>query len=66
MMRRASFELFAEDLKKKGYSNGKIREILTKMIKEGYAEGNDHKGYILTEKGVIAIERMIFGSIGVV
>lgn len=65
-MRRAPFWVFAEDLKKKGYSDEKIREIIEKMIEEGLAEGNDSNGYILTEKGVTEAERRIFRSMGVV
>lgn len=65
-MRRASFELFAEDLRRKGYSNKKIRRILEKMIEEGLAEGNDYRGYVLTERGVAEVEKRIFRSVGVV
>lgn len=43
----------------------KIREILDKMIEEGLAEGDDYKGYVLTEKGVAQVERVAFNSIGV-
>lgn len=64
-MRRAPFWIFAEELRMKGYSYKKIREILEKMIEEGYAEGDDYKGYVLTEKGVTEIERRAFESIGV-
>lgn len=64
-MRRASYELFADELRKQGYSNKKIREILDKMIEDGLAEGNDLDGYVLTERGVEAVEHKIFDSMGV-
>ena len=65
-MRRASFEFFAKDLRAKGVSNKRIRDILQILIDRGYCEGNDEKGYILTEKGVNEVEKMIYGKLGVV
>lgn len=64
-MRRASYELFARDLRRQGHSDKKIREILDKMLEEGLAEGNDLDGYVLTEKGVTVAERKIYDSMGV-
>jgi len=51
-MRRASFELFAEDLRRKGYSNKKIRRILEKMIEEGLA-GGTITGVTSSPRGVL-------------
>ena len=65
-MRRASFEVFADELRVQGYSEEKIREILKTMIEEGLCEGDDAQGYILTEKGVTTIEKQIYGRMGVV
>lgn len=65
-MRRVPFWVFADDLRKQGYSNKKIREIINKMIEEGLAEGDDVRGYILTEEGVAEVERRVFKSVGVV
>ena len=65
-MRRAPFSDFAKGLREQGFSEEKIREVLEKLIREGYAEGNDAEGYIITEKGVTEIEKMIFKSVGVV
>lgn len=64
-MRRASFNLFANELRSKGYSEKKIREVLNKMIEDGLAEGDDRRGYVLTEKGLAEIERRIYRNIGV-
>ena len=64
-MKRASFELFAKELRKQGVSEDRIRDVLENMIKEGLAEGNDRIGYILTEKGVIEAEKLIYRKMGV-
>ena len=64
-MNRASFDFFAEDLKRQGYSDEDIRRILDKMIEDKLVEGNDEIGYILTEKGVEIIEKQIYSSMGV-
>lgn len=65
-MNRASFELFAKELRRQGYTDEQIREVLETMIKEGLAEGDDAQGYILTEKGVTIAEKKVFASVGVV
>lgn len=65
-MKRAFFELFAKDLRKQGFSNEKIRDVLKGLIEKGLAEGNDKIGYIITEKGVIVIEKIIYGKMGVI
>lgn len=65
-MRRAAFDLFAKDLLARGIPEERIRAILQKLIDKGYCEGSDEKGYILTEKGVTEIEKIIYGKLGVV
>ncbi len=65
-MRRASFDLFAKDLLARGVPEKRIRAILQKLIDEGYCEGSDEKGYIITEKGVNEVEKTIYGKFGVV
>ena len=65
-MKRASFELFAKELREQGFSEEKIREVLETMIKDGLVEGDDAQGYILTEKGVTKTEKIIYGNVGVV
>ncbi len=65
-MRRASFDLFAKDLLARGVPEERIRSVLKKMIDQGYCEGSDEIGYILTEKGVIQAEKEIYGKFGVV
>jgi repressor of nif and glnA expression len=65
-LKRASFNLFADELRKQGISEKRIRIVLENMIKNGFAEGNDRIGYILTEKGVIEAEKIIYGRLGVV
>lgn len=65
-MKRASFELFADELRVQGFSEEKIRSILKTMIEEGLCEGNDEVGYSLTEKGVGVVETNIYRKLGVV
>jgi len=65
-MRRASFDLFAKDLLARGVPEKRIRAILQKLIDEGYCEGSDERGYIITEKGVNEVEKTIYGKFGVV
>ena len=65
-MNRASFEMFADELRAQGFSEEKIREVLEKMIEDGLCEGNDEDGYILTEKGVSSVEGRIYRGFGVV
>ncbi len=65
-MRRASFDLFAKDLLARGVPEKRIRAILQKLIDQGYCEGSDERGYIITEKGVNEVEKTIYGKFGVV
>jgi len=66
-LRSASFELFFEWLREKGITDRKrAREILDELIELGLAEGDDEFGYILTEKGVVEVEKKLFGDVGVV
>lgn len=65
-MRRASFDLFAKDLLARGVPEKRIRAILQKLIDQGYCEGSDKRGYIITEKGVNEVEKTIYGKFGVV
>jgi len=64
-MNRASFDFFAEDLKRQGFSDEDVRRVLNKMLENGLVEGNDEIGYVLTEKGVEVVERQIYSSVGV-
>ena len=66
-MNRAPIELFYEWFKEKGVEDPKkIREIINSLLEKGVIEGNDEEGYVLTTKGVIVVEKDIFGSYGVI
>ena len=65
-MNRASFELFANELRAQGFSEEKIRSVLKAMIDEGLCEGDDERGYVLTEIGVKTIEAKIYRKLGVI